>query len=114
MYVRWKKYKRSKRHHLTSEVILTAVLVESHRIGGKPRQRFIAHLGSIAERGIPHYWHRHDFWQSVEKAIEHLSLDATTSTQIQESIERVVPRPSDESRQAASAALVELERHASP
>ena len=48
MYVRWKKRERSRRGwHTEPPQLLTAVLVESRRVDGKPRQRTVAYLGSI-------------------------------------------------------------------
>jgi hypothetical protein len=60
MYVRWKKRDMTRtgrfsgRYHIGAHA-LTAVLVESRRVNGSPRQRFVAHLGTIevweTERG---------------------------------------------------------------
>jgi hypothetical protein len=48
---------------------LKAVLVESVRIDGKPRQKHLAVLGSLPldaiteHEGFPGSWHRHRFWR---------------------------------------------------
>jgi hypothetical protein len=63
MFVRWKRddvwYPHAKR----------AVLVESHRVDGKPRQRFVAYLGSIDDRNINWLWARRQFWYHANKAL---------------------------------------------
>ena len=52
MYVRWKKRQMTRtdrhrgRYHLDTHA-LTAVLVESRRDAGRPRQRFVAHLATM-------------------------------------------------------------------
>ena len=52
MYVRWKKREmtRALRYSGRRDIgafALTAVLVECRRVGGRPRQRFVAHLGTV-------------------------------------------------------------------
>lgn len=52
MYVRWKKRQMTRTKRLTGrhEIgahALTGVLVDSRRVNGSPRQRFVAHLGTI-------------------------------------------------------------------
>ena len=58
MYVRWKKRpmtrtQRSCGQHRIGGHSLTAVLVESRRVAGSPRQRFVAYLGviQVCEKG---------------------------------------------------------------
>ena len=52
MYVRWKKRAMTRtgrfrgRYQIGAHALI-AVLVESRRVNGSPRQRFVAHLGSI-------------------------------------------------------------------
>jgi hypothetical protein len=52
MYVRWKKRpltrtQRCQGSHQTGAHALTGVVVESRRVNGRPRQRFVAYLGTI-------------------------------------------------------------------
>jgi hypothetical protein len=42
MYLRWKRNRRSS----------SAVLVESVRVNGRPRQRYIAYLGSLSAESV--------------------------------------------------------------
>jgi hypothetical protein len=55
MFVRWQTYRtqahgwlRKNRESTGAGSRLKAILVESHRVGGKPRQKHIAFLGAIA------------------------------------------------------------------
>ena len=60
MYVRWKRRKLRKglgrKREEDAGYARSAVLVESHRVKGQPRQKFVAHLGYVKERLIaePH------------------------------------------------------------
>jgi hypothetical protein len=80
MYIRWQTYhSRARNPELRArnakQARLKAVLVESVRIDGKPRQKHIAVLGSlpldaIADKGSPGSWRdhamttqRHRFWR---------------------------------------------------
>ena len=65
MFVRWKRRPMSRGKRLTGEKALSAVLVVSARVDGRPRQRVIGHLATIQEHGIPHYWHRVGFWEAA-------------------------------------------------
>lgn len=52
MYVKWKKRAmtrtdRDRRRYCIGAHALTAVLVESRRVSGKPRQRYVAYLGTL-------------------------------------------------------------------
>lgn len=75
MFVRWQK--RMKRNGVTR---LNAVICESRRVDGKPRQEYIAYLA-----GIDGVWldqprddpdanlKRHEFWEKVEKRLAPLA-----------------------------------------
>jgi hypothetical protein len=63
MYVKWQQRRSQARDERQRErndarALLKAVLVESARIDGKPRQRHIAFLGSVSldGRGIRRFW----------------------------------------------------------
>jgi hypothetical protein len=47
MYVRWQRYEPKVPRHWGRKPLLKAVLVESVRIDGKPRQKHVAFLASI-------------------------------------------------------------------
>ena len=89
MYVRWLKrdLTRTTRIHGRFGIgghALSAVLVESRRVAGKPRQRFVAHLGTIrvwdammgkgdvpiAGGGRAHHVDARGFWDSVSRKLD--------------------------------------------
>ena len=110
MYVRWKKRARTRRHRPTGEHTLTAVLVTSQRVDGRPRQRIVAYLGSIGEHHTSVYWHQVDFWKSAAQHLEQLDLDADTATRIREQLAQIVPVPTAEGRAQAARQLEDVTR----
>jgi hypothetical protein len=54
MFLRWKRrrLKRYRRGCQAGEEILSAVIVESRRVDGQPRQRVVRYIGSIRESDI--------------------------------------------------------------
>jgi hypothetical protein len=52
---------------------LGAILVESARIGGKPRQRHVAYLGNIEETKLGDVRSRCRFWESVVTKLDKLN-----------------------------------------
>ena len=54
MYLKWQSRPRKR----IGSPLLTAVLVESHRVGGKPRQRTVAYLAGIRDVRIGSRHHR--------------------------------------------------------
>lgn len=110
MYVRWKKRMRSRRHRPTGEHMLTAMLVVSKRIDGKPRQHILAYLGTISERHTTAYYHQLDFWTSAVPHINSLNLDAETVARLRANLERTVPFPTPASRAEAVKNLDRSER----
>jgi hypothetical protein len=104
MYVRWNRRKRTKASWRRKEGdYLTAVLVESARIDGKPRQRIIKSLGSIGEErlkdknfhSIPVYC----FWLKVRKNLLLLGLSDTETEKIVSDLCKKVPMVTDEEMQ---------------
>jgi hypothetical protein len=65
MFVRWQTYRSQWRDDR-----LRAVLVESVRVDGKPRQKHIAFLGSIASDSLGNPGLR--FWYDVTSKLKHL------------------------------------------
>src|SRR4051794_35317314 len=108
MYVRWKKRMRSRRHRPTGEHMLTAILVESRRVDGKPRQHILAYLGTISERYTAAYYHQLDFWTSANLHIDSLNLDSETVTRLRSTLERIVPVPTPQSQAEAAKHLAVL------
>jgi hypothetical protein len=91
MFVRWKRHegKRGTSHY--------AYLVQSQRVGGKPRLRVLRYLGGIkeAERHLPvldarnHFTGRWVFWHDVLKKLG--GLDAATRGKVEAALAAVVP-----------------------
>ena len=74
MYVRWQRKKRVDRYKWGH--LLCAVLVESHRVDGEPRQKTVAYLGGIRESFIDERENEHRaFWRHADKRLDELALD---------------------------------------
>jgi RNA binding exosome subunit len=97
MYVRWNKRKRFKIGWRKKEGhYLSAILVESHRVDGAPRQKIIKFLGSIGEENLHRVFWCQDFWVTAEKNLAALGLSAEDQQKIIAIIEKVVPKPSED------------------
>ena len=77
MYVRWQVKPRTKKSlNVWKSDLLTATLVESRRVNGKPRQQVVAYLGSIREVCAvdPKYVnHQLGFWNRVGEVLDRLA-----------------------------------------
>jgi hypothetical protein len=76
MFVRWQTYRSQALWPWHAEsndkrALLKAVLVESVRVNGKPRQKHIAFLGSIAS-GASDEFARNAFWRDVLSKLKRL------------------------------------------
>ena len=79
--------------------LLMAVLVESHRVDGKPRQRVAAYLAGIRERFVGEREDKHDkFWRSVDAHLDALPLDAETRAEIEASVAKRAARVTTDNR----------------
>lgn len=108
MFVRFKRRARSRNGWPTGDRSLYAVAVEAVRVDGKPRQRVVKHLGAISEQGLPHYWHRFDFWEDVRRNLAALALPDADRTALEEQVAAVVPLPRDDERAAAEQEFADL------
>ncbi len=109
MFVRWKRRKmRGKWGRGT--YVRYAVLVESVRVEGKPRQRFVAHLAHIPERIAGMAIHRGLFWRDVNKRLDELQLDGETRARVTSKLLAVVPLTNEARSAAEKAELARLER----
>jgi hypothetical protein len=75
MFIRWLAYQPNASWSWRSEdkrIRLTAILVESVRVDGKPRQRHIASLASIREREMDDVNRRCQFWEEVTRKLDRL------------------------------------------
>ncbi len=93
----WKPYEVSQQV-TREEWLRSAVLVESVRINGQPRQRTVRYLGSIREchldlEGQYSIFHRGYFWRSVDANLETLDISDLERARIVATLEDVVPRP---------------------
>ncbi len=92
MYVRWNKVKGR----------LCAVLVESKRVNGQPRQKVIGYLASIldAQCIIEQPQYRYNFWVSLREHLDNLQrygeIDADTRQSVEDRIARTVRRATSE------------------
>ncbi len=120
MYVRWKrrtlqrpKYRGTTRQ--TADMLLSASLVESARIDGKPRQRTVKYLGSIQQWrvGQAAFYPLLDFWQGVYARLDTLTLSKKARREIENQIAAAVPKPTKamrrESIERFSAAIKSIE-----
>jgi hypothetical protein len=89
MFIRWKR-RRLRRHN---DVALVAVLVQSRRIQGVPRQRLVRYLGSIPFQKRMTTAARQVFWQRVAARLTALALAPATRTALEDKLARVVPVP---------------------
>src|SRR6185369_4355120 len=92
---------RSRRHRATGEHTLSAVLVESVRVNGAPRQKIVGYLGSIGERRTAMYFHQRDFWDRVKSALDGLELTKSQRRAIEAQLKVRVPYPTATARKQA-------------
>lgn len=109
MYVRWQRRGRVRRGR--SSPLLTAVLVESRRVDGKPRQRVVAYLGGIREAYVDkREWEHRTFWRGVVDRLDALGLDLETRARTEASVESRVRRVTPDNQAVFDAAQVRLQR----
>ncbi len=107
MYVKWGSRRRVRRGK--SSPLLTAVLVESRRVDGDPRQRTIAYLGGIREAYVDvREWEHRAFWRGVDERLDALGLDPETRARVEASVESRVRRVTPENQAEFDAAQVRL------
>ena len=107
MFVRWKRRQLKKdrgwdfvdKRHKPAPVLLSAVLVESVRIDGKPRQRIVRYLGSIHDAELTDtqgaLWRRH-FWTVADRRLADMALADAQRVQIVAQLEDGGARPTDQ------------------
>jgi hypothetical protein len=98
MFVRWQKRERNSRRFpfgsCGTDTHWAAILAESKRVDGKPRQQHIAYLGGINDSALELPAHRGYFWQEVTQQLDQLSNRVLKDdrTRIEEAIAEKVPR----------------------
>jgi hypothetical protein len=70
MFVRWQR-RASSTEWVSAH--WAAILVESVRVEGKPRQRDVAYLGGISEGGLGSVGVRGEFWFRLSKRLDQLA-----------------------------------------
>jgi hypothetical protein len=99
MFIRWQYKQTVQKWTNKPETRMVAVLVESVRINGQPRQRHIAYLG--------HYWPRHGaygrkwFWENADAKLDQLNLTPADRHRLEAALALKLPRPTTQEIQAA-------------
>lgn len=105
MFVRWKRSPLKKK---PGGDLLAASLVESVRVDGKPRQRTVAYLGSIAESDTQPGGRSvlvRCFWRAVRERLDALALDAATADAILVKLAERVPTAGNDAERDELAAI---------
>lgn len=94
MFVRWKRRQLCRKPRWAKpEYVRYAVLVESARVDGKPKQKIIRYLAHIKEKYLTATAHQEWFWIRVDAHFSELGLEPTVQTNLEDSLLRVVVRP---------------------
>jgi hypothetical protein len=85
------------------DVRWSAVIVESVRVNGKPRQRYVSHLASITESRIEVVHQRRYFWDAVLDGLDRLGnrMSVEDRQRIEAAIALKVPRLTREEHEAS-------------
>jgi hypothetical protein len=77
------------------DVHWSAIIIESVRVGGKPRQRHVAYLGGITESAINIGAQRAWFWVNVMQRLDGLAnrVSKDDRERIEAAVGKKVPRP---------------------
>ena len=108
MFVRWNKRKRFDKWKKPQADAISAVLVESQRVDGNPRQKTIKYLGSIRSDRVNVVGWARGFWKSAEKNLSTLDLSPEVRDKIITDLNKVVLRPSDEDVAKANEEAAEM------
>jgi hypothetical protein len=123
MYVRWKRRVRAHqpkrvgylmRDPAPPHVTRAAQLVVSRRVNGQPRQRVVAHLATIDEATMVSFETRRAFWDAIRDRLEQLRragvIDETQQDEIDATLARTVPPPTQEEWNAYNAGLARIRK----
>ncbi len=111
MFVRWKRKHLMRRIRWGEDPgdSLSAVLVESRRVDGRPKQRYVKHLGVIPERHLESHGWRVGFWKTADAALASLGLPMAEREAVEAQLAARVPRPNADEAREARAELTELQ-----
>lgn len=94
MFIRFKKRElRGVSKWAPKECALYAVLVESRREDGKPRQRVVRYLAHIKEKYLEATAHQDSFWARVDWHLNDLGLEGEAREAIERRLLQTVKRP---------------------
>ncbi len=93
MFVRWKSRVLRHQSWRRSWRAFYAVLVESHRVNGKIRQKVLAHLAHIREEHIDAIAHQEYFWRRVDWRLDEMQVAPEVRRQVEQKLAARVPRP---------------------
>ena len=88
--------------------VLSAVLVERYRAGGKPRQRRVRPLATIREEEVSSPVSQGLFWQAADRQLAALNLDPALRSHLEARLARTVKRPQPDSGEATRGSYVGL------
>lgn len=116
MFVRWKKRKAApeRRHsfgigpHMSPHWVV--VVVESKRLDGKPRQKIVMYLASIADDVRGHEYSQVEFWLQAMTKLDALSVAGEQRARMEAALLRIVPRPTLETTARIEAELATRQR----
>jgi hypothetical protein len=81
MFIRWQKYRSVALWHRGKPPIkrVKAILVESVRIDGKPRQKHVAFIASYQDGRLDQISTRSTFWRDARQRLDRISNQTTPS-----------------------------------
>jgi hypothetical protein len=92
MFIRWKRKLLTQTHPLECmRYSLYAVIVESYRQAGKPRQRNVKYLGYIPEGDLEDKNERLRFWSQVDRQLA--DFEPETRDYLETALQKKVARP---------------------
>lgn len=110
MFVRWKKRMSTIHWQKDTHYTLSAYIVESKRIDGKPRQKVIAFLGSIKSVALqPHLaFIRVSFYRRIKEKFDELGIKEQDIQKFTRELAEKVPFPTAEEMQDHKRQMAEL------
>jgi hypothetical protein len=107
MFVRWATRGRVARRGEDQAPLLTAALVRSIRVGGKPRQRIVGYLGAIRLDGLgpEHVGYHGRIWDRITARLDALALSVDERAKVEAALAARIPRPSPKVREAQQQAV---------
>ena len=109
MYIRWKKRKAAHRpgYRYSGRYCdhYSAVVVETRRVEGKPRQFVVQHLASISDDMRVNEYPQVAFWRKALTKLDALEITGTERERMEATLLRLIPRPTPETMAEIEAEL---------